>query len=56
METRREETGPVTDSILEKYQVLVEETVPAYQKRIAELEKEVQRLQPKPVRNTPKRK
>jgi hypothetical protein len=52
----REPLGPVGHSILEKYQVLIEETVPAYKKRIAELEKEVKRLQPKPIRQQPKRK
>ena len=63
MKTRREETGDVTNSILDKYQILIEETVPAYKKRVAELESRVRkleienaRLQPKDVRQKPKRK
>lgn len=63
MKTRREETGDVADSILEKYQVLVEETVPALNKHIAQLERKIKRIemsaakvQPKAVRHLPKRK
>jgi hypothetical protein len=44
MTTTREETGPVTSAILEKYQVLVEETVPALKKQIEELAQENKRL------------
>jgi molybdenum-dependent DNA-binding transcriptional regulator ModE len=63
METRREETGPVTDSMLENYRVLTQETMPAYKKRITELEARIKeleaensRFQPKPIGNATERK
>jgi hypothetical protein len=63
VKTTREETGQATDSMLENYKVLTDETVPALNKRVAELEIEnerlkllVAKLQPKKVRQAAKRK
>jgi uncharacterized small protein (DUF1192 family) len=54
VEARREETGPVTDSMLDKYQILIQETVPTLNKRIAELEAENERLKLLVAKQQPK--
>ena len=45
MTMRREETGPATDAMLDNYRVLTQETLPARDKRIAELEARVIELE-----------
>jgi hypothetical protein len=54
METRREEMGDAGHSMLEKYQKLITEDVPAYKKRIAELEAENERLKLLVAKQQPK--
>jgi cell division protein FtsB len=53
----QEPLGPVGNSMFDNYRKLIEETLPAYKKqiaeletRVAELEKENARLQPKDVK------